>query len=99
MKISILIFGLVSVSNGQQLRSGELQPIYLREESEVTNTTIISAELGEFQDFHCPRDQVFRLYKVSEKAYRKCNLSRVEILKCNMPERFPATNEIKVRFN
>ena len=90
MKILIFIFGLFLVSSGHRqksrLQSGHLQPIYLREESEKTSTIVISAKIGEIQDFYCPDDQVFRLYMVSYEAYRECNLvGQMQLYKCNTP--------------
>ena len=87
MKIS-LFFGSIIVSECSHWRRGHLQPINLRENSEVTFKKVISAELGETQDFVCPRDQEFELYLVSRMDYYECNtLGQRALLKCNTPWR------------
>ena len=84
MKISFLLFGSIIVSECAHWRRGHLQSINLREKSEVTFKKVISAGLGQTQDFVCPRDQEFELYLVSHMDYYECNtFGQRALLKCN----------------
>ena len=86
MKVLLIFFGLIKVSDCAVWRDGYLDPIYLRENSEVTSTKVISAEIGQIQDFICPDDQEFSLYMVSYEAFQQCNIvHQQKIHNCNRP--------------
>ena len=89
MKMFIFL-NFISVSNCVDLR-----PVNLREKGDRTLTKVISAKIGDTQDFFCPRDQEFSLYFVSKEDYRQCK--RDDFLRkhdCNTPWK-----ENKVRFS
>ena len=86
MKISTIFLGLIKVSDAAIWRKSHSETIYLRENSEVTFTKVISAEIGQTQDFICPDDQEFSLYLVSHKAFQQCDtVGQREIHNCNRP--------------
>ena len=85
MKVLSIFFGFIKVSNGAVWRSGYLDPVNLRE-NEVTFTKVISAEIGQIQDFICPDDQEFSLYNVTHAAFQQCNIvNQQKIHNCNKP--------------
>ena len=91
MKISIFL-GFISLSN-----CAHLQKVHLREKSDRTFTKVISAKIGDTQDFVCPRDQEFSIYFVSNEEFRQCKqydfIGKPSLHDCNTPWK-----EKKVRF-
>ena len=86
MKVLSICFGFIKVSDCAVWRYGYLDPINLRENSEMTFTKVISAEIGQTQDFICPDDQEFSLYLVPHEAFQQCNtVGQRKIHKCNRP--------------
>ena len=86
MKILAIFFNFITVSDCVIWRNRHLEPIYLREKTEVPSTKVIFVEIGQTQDFICPEDQEFSLYLVSHEAFQQCNIvGQREIHNCNRP--------------
>ena len=86
MKVLAIFFSFITVSYCRIWRSRHLEPIHLRETNERTFTKLISAEIGQTQDFICPDDQEFALYLVSNEAFQQCHtIGQRNIHNCNTP--------------
>ena len=92
MKVLSIFLGFITVSDCASRQ--KLAPIKLSEDNEVPFTQVISAEIGQIQDFICPpgRDSggyEFSLFLVSNEAYRQCETQhehrykQLNILNCN----------------
>ena len=86
MKVLAIIFSFITVSYCSIWQNKQLETIHLRETNEVTFKKVISAEIGQTQDFICPDDQEFSLYLVSNEAFQQCHTDvQRNIHNCNTP--------------
>ena len=86
MKVLAIFFSFITVSHCRIWRNRQLKTIHLRETNKRTFTKVISAEIGQTQDFICPDEQEFSLYLVSNEAFQQCHtIGQRNILNCNRP--------------
>ena len=66
-----------------------LDPIYLKKGVGYSAfTALITAEIGQTQDFVCPGNQEFRLYLVDRSSYQMCNVTNQQELHHCTPYNF-----------
>ena len=66
-----------------------LDPIYLKEGVGYSAfTALVTAEIGQTQDFVCPGNQEFQLYLVDRKSYHMCNVTNQQVLHNCTPYKF-----------